>query len=246
MPTNDFSIDGRTVLVTGANRGIGRALVDEALARGAARVYAAARQPLEHGHDRVEALALDVTDAASIERAAATVDALDVLVNNAGVSVNDDLSDSASLDHHLAVNVYGLHAVTQAFLPRLKAARGTLINVVSLAAVAAVPIMPSYAASKAAALSLSQSQRALFAADGIGVHVVLPGPVDTDMTRGLELPKASPQGVAAEIFDGAERGEEEIFPDPTSAAIADGWRQSVIKVLEGEFATFVQPAPAEA
>jgi NAD(P)-dependent dehydrogenase (short-subunit alcohol dehydrogenase family) len=246
MSTKSLAVDGKVVLITGANRGIGRALVDEALVRGAARVYAASRRPFEHGDDRVSPLALDVTDAASVERAAASVDALDVLVNNAGVSVGDDLSDSASLDHHLSVNVYGLHAVTQAFLPLLKASRGGIVNIVSLSAVAAVPIMPSYAASKAAALSLSQSQRALLAADGVGVHVVLPGPVDTDMTAGLELPKATPAAVAAEIFGGAERGEEEIFPDPASAEIADAWRQSVVKVLEGQFAQFVQPAPAEA
>src|SRR3954470_24402369 len=234
--TTNLSLDGKAVLITGANRGIGRALVDEALARGAARVYAASRQPFGHGDERVRHLTLDVTDSASVERSAAGVDALDVLINNAGVSVGDDLSDSASLDHHLAVNVYGLHAVTQAFLPLLKLSRGAIINIVSLSAVAAVPIMPSYAASKAAALSLSQSQRALLAGQGISVQVVLPGPVDTDMTRGLDLPKASPPSVAAAILDGMERGEEEIFPDDASAAVADGWRQGVVKVLEGQFA----------
>src|SRR5262245_18890179 len=109
----------KTVLVTGANRGLGQALVDEALRRGAKRVYAAARQPLVHPNERVTPVTLDVTDETQIQRAVRQVEALDVLINNAGVAINDDLSERAVLEQHLAVNLFGPLSVTQAFLPLL-------------------------------------------------------------------------------------------------------------------------------
>ena len=110
-----MTIADKTVLVTGANRGIGQALVEEALNRGAKRVYAGARQPLTHGDGRVTPLILDVTNAAQIQRAVDEVDSLDILINNAGVALYDDLSDRAVLERHLAVNLFGAYGVTQAF-----------------------------------------------------------------------------------------------------------------------------------
>jgi short-subunit dehydrogenase len=108
------------------------------------------------------------------------------------------------------------------------------------ARLAAVPFSPAYSISKAAALSLSQSMRALVARQGLSVHAVLAGPVDTDMVRGLELPKTAPEAVAQAIFYGLEREEEEIFPDPWSASMADGWRNGVSKALERENAAFLE------
>ena len=102
-----------------------------------------------------------------------------------------------------------------------------------------MPFSPAYSISKAAAFSLSQSLRALLAGRGVKVHVVLPGPVDTDMTRDLDISKASPECVARAIFDGVEKGEEDIFPDPMSASIADSWRSGAAKLLERQFAAFV-------
>ena len=154
-----MTIDGKTILVTGASRGIGRALVDEALRRGAARVYAGARQPTTHPDGRVIPLTLDVTDAAQIRRAAESVESLDLLINNAGVQPVDDLSDSAALEQALAVNLFGTYRVTQGFLPSLTRSRGTIVNNVSLAAIAPVPFAPGYSISKAAAFSLTQSLR---------------------------------------------------------------------------------------
>src|SRR5215475_6845103 len=110
-----MSIHGKTVLVTGASRGIGQALVDEALRRGAAQVYAGARQPTTHPDDRVTALLMDVTDTAQIQAAAGTVGSVDLLINNAGVQPVDDLSDPAALEQALAVNLFGPYRVTQAF-----------------------------------------------------------------------------------------------------------------------------------
>ena len=188
-----MKIADRAVLVTGANRGIGQALVEEALTRGAKRVYVGTRQPLAHSDGRVTPLTLDVTNTAQIQSAVEAVESLDVLINNAGL--------------------------------------------------ASLSILPAYSISKAAAFSLSQSLGALLAGRGVSVHAVLTGPVDTDMTRGLDIPKSSPESVARAIFDGVENGDEEIFPDPMSVSMAENWRNGAAKPLERQFATFVQAVP---
>jgi NAD(P)-dependent dehydrogenase (short-subunit alcohol dehydrogenase family) len=240
-----MTIRGKTVLVTGANRGIGQALVEEALGRGAARVYAGTRQPLAHPDKRVVPLTLDVTSAAQIQAAAASVECLDLLINNAGIARYDDLTDRAALEQHLAVNLFGTYAVTRAFLPALIASGGAIVNNVSLMALAPFPITPAYAISKAAAFNMTQSLRALLAGQGVRVHAALTGPTDTDMTRGFDIPKSSPGSVAMAIFDAIDNGEEDIFPDPMSAAIADGWCSGVAKEMERQNAAFV-PQPTAA
>jgi NAD(P)-dependent dehydrogenase (short-subunit alcohol dehydrogenase family) len=241
-----MTIKDKAVLVTGANRGIGQALVEEALRRGAKRVYAGTRQPLAHLDGRVTPLALDVTNAAQIQAAVERVESLDILINNAGVALFDDLSDRAALEQSLAINLYGPYGVTQAFLPLLTRSRGAIVNVLSLSAIAAVPFSPAYSISKAASFSLSQSLRALLGRQGIRVHVVLPGPVDTDMSRSLDIPKASPESVARAIFDGVEKEEEEIFPDPMSESLAEGWRSGAVKGLQRQFAALVNAEPVNA
>jgi NAD(P)-dependent dehydrogenase (short-subunit alcohol dehydrogenase family) len=150
------------------------------------------------------------------------------------------------LERHLAVNLFGTWAVTQAFLPLLTRSGGAIVNNVSLMALAALPLTPAYSASKAAAFSLTQSLRALLAGRGVTVHAVLTGPVDTDMTRGFDIPKASPASVARAIFDGVEAGEEDIFPDPLAASLAAGWRDGVAKAFERQNAALAQAALAEA
>jgi NAD(P)-dependent dehydrogenase (short-subunit alcohol dehydrogenase family) len=239
MKTND-----RAVLVTGANRGIGRALVEEALTRGAKRVYAATRQPFVHPDERVTRLMLDVTNPEQIQRAVEHVGSLDILINNAGVTLFDDLSDRAAIERLLAVNLFGTYGVTQAFLPLLTGSRGAIVNILSMAGLAAVPFSPAYSISKAAAFSLTQSLRALWAGRGVKVHAVLAGPVDTDMSRSLEIPKASPESVAQAIFNGLENGDEDIFPDAMSQSVAEEWRNGVPKALERQFADFVQQSAA--
>ncbi len=234
-----MTIADKTVLVTGANRGIGHALVEEALRRGARRVYAGTRQPLVNPDERVIPLMLDVTDAAQVKAAADQVGSLDILVNNAGIALYDDLTDRAALERSLAVNLFGPWGMIQAFLPQLTRSRGAIINNVSLMALAPLPLTPAYALSKAAAFNLTQSLRALLAGRGVRVHAALTGPTDTDMTQGFEIPKASPEAVARAIFDAVDRGEEDIFPDPMSASVADNWRSGVAKALEREQAAFV-------
>ena len=233
------TLEDKTVLITGANRGIGEALVAEALRRGASRVFAGMRQPTPAAHPQVTPIKLDVTDQDQIRSAAAKITSLDVLVNSAGVMLYDDLSDAAALEQELAVNLYGPLAVTNAFLPQLVESKGTIVNNVSMMALAPVPIMPSYAISKAALFNMTQSFRALLAPKGVRVHAMLAGPTDTDMMRDLEVPKATPQSVAEAIFDGVERGEEEIFPDAMSINLADSWRTSAAKDFEHQFAALV-------
>ena len=240
-----MTIADRTVLVTGANRGIGQALVEEALRRGAKRVYAGTRQPLAHVDGRVTPLILDVTNAEQIQEAVERVESLDILINNAGLALYDDLSDRAAIEQSLAVNLFGPYGVTQAFLPLLTRSRGTIVNVLSVTAFAALPLIPAYSISKAAALSLSQSLRALLAGQGVRVHAVLAGPVDTDMSRGFDVPKASPESVARAIFDGVEKGEEDIFPDPMSESMAESWRSGAAKALERQFVALVEAEPVK-
>lgn len=232
-------VEKKAVLITGANRGIGRALVNEALARGAQRIYAATRNALEIPDPRVTPLQLDVTNASQIGAAAQTIDTLDILINNAGIASSDDLTSLDTIEQHLRVNLYGTLNVTRAFLPQLKRSKGAIINNLTIASIAALPTTPAYSLSKAAALSLTQSLRALLSGQGVTVHAVVLGPIDTDMARGLDVPKASPESAAQGIFDGLEKGEEDIFPDPMSRSLADGWRNGVSKTLERQFAALL-------
>ncbi len=231
-----MSIADKTVLITGASRGIGQALVDEALKRGAKRVYAAARRPASHPDERVTPLRMDVTDAAQIQAAAERAGSLDILVNNAGLALFEGLGDRATLERHLAVNLFGTYAVTEAFLPALTRSGGAIVNNLSLNSLAPLPALAAYSVSKAAAFSLTQSLRTSLAERGVRVHAVLTGPTDTDMVRDLDLPKASPESVARAIFDAVDGGEEDIFPDPLAQSLADGWRNGAVKAFERQLA----------
>jgi NAD(P)-dependent dehydrogenase (short-subunit alcohol dehydrogenase family) len=240
-------VAGKTVLVTGANRGIGRAFVEEALRRGARRVYAGTRAPVAPADERVVPVTLDVTNAAHIRDAVAQVESLDVLINNAGIALYDDLSDPSMLERHLAVNLFGTYAVTQAFLPKLIRSSGAVINNLSVNALAPLPLIPAYSMSKAAAFNLTMSLRAVLAPQGVRVYAVLTGPVDTDMTRDLGIPKATPQSVTAAVFDAVERDQHDIFPDPVSQSLARDWGNSPAKALERQYADLLaaaQPVPA--
>jgi len=241
-----MNITNKSVLITGANRGIGRALVDEALRRGAKHVYAGTRGIFEHADPRVTALTFDVTNLSQIQQAAGKVGALDVLINNAGLALYDDLSDLDAVERQLAVNLLGVLKVTHTFLPQLRRAKGAIVNNVSLAALAPLPVVPGYSMSKAAAFNMTQSLRALLAGQGVAIHAAVIGPTDTDMTRGFEIPKVSPDVTARGIFDGLENGEEEIFPDPAAQSVAQAWRAGIAKALERQFSAFVPQDTAQA
>ncbi len=221
-----MNITARTALVTGANRGLGRALVTALLDVGAAKVYATARDlsglPT---HDRVVPLRLELTDPASVAALASSAPDTELLINNAGAAAFASPLDAdlAAVAHELAVNYTGLATVARAFAPVLAANRGAMVNVLTLLSYAPAPSMAGYSAAKAAAHSLTLSLRSTLARQGIAVHGVYPSGIDTDMLAGWDVTKAAPADVAAEILAGIGRGDEDIYPDPVSAGMSELW-----------------------
>jgi NAD(P)-dependent dehydrogenase (short-subunit alcohol dehydrogenase family) len=243
------SVRGRTALVTGANRGIGKAIVEALVARGAAKVYAAARKPetlatlVAESKGRVVALGLDVTDDAQVRAAATAAGDVDLLINNAGIVGHSfaAFEDPAWVDagrQEFDTNVLGMLRMTQAFAPTLaRQGGGTVVNILSVAALVNFPIFLVYAATKAAGHSITQGSRVALAAQGTHVVGVYPGPVDTEM--GARLPnKESPERVAEAILDGLEAGEEEIFPDAFAIGVGATYAKEP-KALERNFAAAV-------
>jgi len=223
-----MSVSGKIVLVTGANRGIGAAIVRQLLSSGAAKIYAAARNPAnlpDFGDVRVVPLALDITNAASALAAAEKASDVEVLINNAGVaSLGDPLeSDISVFTHDMNTNYYGTINVSRAFAPVLPDHDGIIANVVSIVGLTASPSMPGYAASKAALQSFTQSLRFKLKPRGIQVLGIYPGPIDTDMARDLPWDKATPESAAKIIVDGIAHGETYIFPDPMAKAVEQLW-----------------------
>jgi len=223
-----YVLSGKTALVTGANRGIGEAIVDALVAAGAQKVYAAARNISEldalvnrHG-SRIVPLQLDVTNARQIAAAAATATDVDLLVNNAGIVGfhGGDFTDPKWIEggrQEMEVNFLGTFAVTQAFAPVLaKNGGGAIANLNSVASFVSFPILAAYSASKAATHSLTQVTRAMLREQNTLVFGVYPGPIDTRMAEPLTLEKASPVDTARAIVAGIIAGHEEIFPDKVS------------------------------
>jgi NAD(P)-dependent dehydrogenase (short-subunit alcohol dehydrogenase family) len=219
-----MNLNQSVALVTGANRGLGARLVQELLRAGAAKVYAASRTPgaaaAAAADPRVTALTLDITDPASIERAAAAARDVTVLVNNAGVlalggALEGDLD---GFERDLRTNYLGTLRVTRAFVPALERhAPAAVVNVLTLIALAPAAPMAGYSASKAAAHSVTQALRAELRGRGITVLGAYPGGIDTDMLAGIEAEKAPPQLVAARIVAALAAGQSVTFPDDASA-----------------------------
>jgi NAD(P)-dependent dehydrogenase (short-subunit alcohol dehydrogenase family) len=226
-----YSIKGKTALVTGANRGIGEAVVEALLAAGAAKVYAAARNtsdldPLTARHQgRVVPLRLDVTDGAQIAAAVSVAQDVQLLVNNAGFAghAGGTFADPKWITagrQEMEVNFFGTFAVTQAFAPVLaRNGGGAIANLASVASLVSFALLASYSASKAAVHSLTQATRAMLKSQGTQVFGVYPGPIDTRMAEGIPMDKTSPVDAARAIVSGIEAGNEEIFPDPMSQGI---------------------------
>jgi NAD(P)-dependent dehydrogenase (short-subunit alcohol dehydrogenase family) len=230
-----FPIAGRVALVTGANRGIGEAIVDALAAAGAAKVYATARRPealaplvSRHG-GLVVPLRLDVTDRSQIEAAVLAAPDVQLLVNNAGVAgyAGGAFTDPEWLRasrQEMEVNFYGTFAVTQAFAPVLaKNGGGALVNIASMAGLVNFPLLAAYSASKAATHSITQAARLMLRSQGTRVFGVYPGPIDTRMTEPILVEKTSPAEAARAIIAGIEAGSEEIFPDPMSRGMGAGF-----------------------
>lgn len=211
-------IAGSTALVTGAGRGLGATLVEALLARGAATVYAAARDPRSviHQDPRVVPLRLDVTDPASIRDAVGRAGDVDLLINNAGIAGNGSLlsGDPERARAEMETNFWGPVTVLRAFAPVLaRNGGGAAVNVLSVLSWLTAPATGSYSASKAAAWSLTGSARAELRGQGtrvVGVHL---GYMDTDMVAALDVPKIAPADVARQTLDAIESGVEEVLAD---------------------------------
>jgi len=240
-----MKLENSTALVTGANRGIGREIVADLLGRGVRRIYAGARRVKDleaivaAAPDRIVPLQIDITDRPQIKAAAEKARDVTLLINNAGVA---DFGAILECPLELTVrdmdtNFFGTLNMARAFAPIIEQnGGGAVVNFLTVVALASMPGLGAYNASKAAAWSMTQSIRAGLAPKGIDVHGVFPGPVDTDMIRAVEIDKTDPREVAKAVLDGIASGTEDIFPDPMSRAVYDSWRQDH-KAVERQFAS---------
>jgi NAD(P)-dependent dehydrogenase (short-subunit alcohol dehydrogenase family) len=211
------------VLITGANRGIGLAFAREALARGARRVYAAARDPAQVTLPGVVPLRLDVTDPEQVAQAARDCADVTVLVNNAGIAETGGFLEEGTLEasrRQLEVNYFGMLRMARAFAPVLAAnGGGAMLNVLSVASWVNRPLLGTYGATKSAAWALTNGLRHELRAQGTLVAGLHMGFVDTDLTRGIDMPKSTPDEIVRAAFDGLEKGAEEIIADALTAQV---------------------------
>lgn len=221
-----MKLDNAVVLITGANRGLGLAFAREALARGARKVYAAVRDPASVTLAGVVPVKLDVTKPEDVAAAALACTDVTVLVNNAGIAATggflaDDAVESAK--RHFDTNVYGIVRMSKAFAPVLAGnGGGAILNVLSIASWINGPLLGVYAASKSAAWGVTNGLRQELREQKtqvVGMHV---GFVDTDLTRGLDVPKSSPELIVARTFDALEAGAEEVLADEQTRAVKQG------------------------
>lgn len=225
-----MNFDNKVVLVTGANRGIGKEIVQALLKRDVKKIYAAARNVAnlpDFGDKRVVPQTLDITNREQILKATKTAADINVLINNAGIAAFTSLLDGPLdlLERDMNTNYYGTLNMIREFVPLLeKQAPSSIVNIVTIGAFVNFPILGGYCASKAALFSLSQGIRIELAPKNIAVHTVNPGPIDTDMAAKFESEKTSAEITAENIILGLEADEADIFPDPIGKGMFDLWK----------------------
>ena len=227
-----MNISGSVALVTGANRGIGRTLVETLVGKGARKIYASARnvatlQELTTSHPGVVvSIELDITDHSAVARAATASQDVDLLINNAGISHVTGLIEAKTLDNaraEMETNYFGTLAMCRSFAPILRSnGGGCIVNVLSVLSQVILPVIGSYCASKAAALRLTEGVRAELAAQKTTVIAVMPGAVDTEMTKDFQIPKMLPTEVAQAVMAAIETGTEEIYPGNEALRLSQG------------------------
>jgi NAD(P)-dependent dehydrogenase (short-subunit alcohol dehydrogenase family) len=216
------SLADQTVLVTGANRGMGREYVAQLLDRGVTKVYAAARDPrtIDIADSRVVPLQLDVTDAGSVAKAAEVASDVSVLINNAGIARGASVlePDTSDLREEMETNLFGPLAMASAFADRIAARSGAIVNVASV--LAWMPIGASYGVTKAALWSATDSMRLGLGSRGVQVVGVYVGLVDTDMGAFADSPKSDPAEVVRQVLDGIESGADEVLADEMTQVVS--------------------------
>ncbi len=243
-----FQIEGKTALVTGANRGIGKAITEALLNAGATKVYAAVRDPknaqplVEAFGDRVVPIAFDLTDDATIRAAAETASDVDLVVNNAGVlKTSDTFSGDAfdSLSFEFDTNVYGLMRTARAFAPVLKAnGGGALAQLNSVVSMKTFPDFTTYCASKAASYAITQALRTQLAEQGTAVFSVHPGPIKTDMgsSAGLDDVAEPPSLVGDALLEAFKTGDFHVWPDSMAKQVGGAYQSFSENVITAEMA----------
>lgn len=247
MSTTKMNIEGKVAFISGANRGIGKAITEELISKGIKTIYAGARNiaslsDLQNRYgNKIIPIQLDVTNADSIKEAASKVGDLDILINNAGVfSVGKIFSEQAnpSLEENLNVNVWGLINLSNALVSKLKKESETaIVNISSIAGLANMPMCATYSVSKAAVHSITQGMRGELAETNTLVMGVYPGPIDTEMAADLPMEKDSPENVARDIVKGLSDGVEDIYPDVMSKEAGPMYATNP-KAIEQNFGTF--------
>lgn len=236
-----MKLDQKIVFVSGANRGIGKALVEALLTYKVSKIYAAARdvKALHFSDPRVVPIALDITKRDQIEKAVAQAGDVQLLINNAGALAFASVvsGNPADLMSDMQVNYFGTLSMVHAFAPVLeKNNGGAIANIISIVGLSSMAGIGGYSASKAALFSATQAMRAELKPKNISVHGVFPGPIDTDMAKGFEMEKTSPKVTAENILAGMVAGVEDIFPDPMSEQLSQLWAKDP-KALERQFAS---------
>lgn len=241
----------KTALVTGANRGIGLGLVQALINKGLKQIYLAGRDfsaqqalaiQLKNPVTELIPLQLDVTSAADIQQAAATISQLDFLFNNAGIATGTGFIAENSGDiavQEMATNYFGPVNLTRALLPALKnSTGGAIVNVSSIAGIANMPLLGPYSAAKAALHSFTQCLRAELSKTHLLVQGVYPGPIETRLSEGYDMPKATPAEVADVVLKAIEHGDEDVFPDAMSIHWYETFKANP-KQLEKEYASWL-------
>ncbi len=232
------TLKDKVILITGANRGIGKSLVKASLEKGAKKIYATSRKSNkmpDFGDERVVPLELDITDNTQISKVAEKSTDVEVLINNAGILSQGNILEGeiSAVENDMEVNYYGTVNMMRAFAPILKKnAPAKIINLVSIVAYSPLPSIAAYSVSKAALYSATLSVRIELAKKGITVHAINPGAIDTEMNKGSDWDMPAPDGIAKIILAKVEAGELEIVPDEMGLGMFSAWKEAPSKLAE--------------
>lgn len=232
------TLKGKVILITGANRGIGKSLVRSLLEKGARKIYATSRdigKMPDFLDERVVTLELDITDKTQVLKVAENTKDVEVLINNAGILSQGNIleGEAGTAENDMNVNYYGTINMMRAFAPILeKNAPAKIVNMVSIVAYSSFPSLAGYSASKSALFSATQSVRIELAKKQVDVHAITPGAIDTDMNKGSDWDMPAPDGVAQIILDKVEAGELDIVPDEIGLGMFDAWKEEPSKLAK--------------